>query len=58
MYDPPGYLWAITIAGITAIPAATSLVLYGRRGARRPGPAARGATRRRRGRRARRLVHR
>ena len=30
MYDPPGYLWAITIAGITAIPAATSLVLYGR----------------------------
>ena len=29
MYDPPGYLWAITIAGITAIPAATSLVLYG-----------------------------
>jgi len=30
MYDPPGYLWAITITGITAIPAATSLVLYGR----------------------------
>ena len=29
MYDPPGYLWAITIAGITAIPAASSLVLYG-----------------------------
>ena len=29
MYDPPGYLWAITIAGIIAIPAATSLVLYG-----------------------------
>jgi hypothetical protein len=29
MYDPPGYLWAITIAGITAIPAATCLVLYG-----------------------------
>jgi hypothetical protein len=24
MYDPPGYLWAIIIAGITAIPAATS----------------------------------
>ena len=23
MYDPPGYLWAITIAGIIAIPAAT-----------------------------------
>ena len=30
MYDPPGYLWAITIAGITAIPASASLVLYGR----------------------------
>ena len=29
MYDPPGYLWAIIIAGITAIPAATCLVLYG-----------------------------
>src|ERR1700684_1218465 len=29
MYDPPGYLWAITIAGITAIPAATCVVLYG-----------------------------
>jgi hypothetical protein len=29
MYDPPGYLWALTIAGITAIPAATCLVLYG-----------------------------
>src|SRR5437899_13042082 len=29
MYDPPGYLWAIAIAGITAIPAATSVVLYG-----------------------------
>ena len=28
MYDPPGYLWAITIAGITAIPAATCVVLY------------------------------
>jgi hypothetical protein len=35
MYDPPGYLWAITIAGIIAIPAATCLVLYG--GARRGG---------------------
>ena len=35
MYDPPSYLWAITIAGITAIPAATCLVLYG--GARRSG---------------------
>ena len=29
MYDPPGYLWAITIAGIVAIPAATCWVLYG-----------------------------
>ncbi len=29
MYDPPGYLWAMTIAGITAIPAATCVVLYG-----------------------------
>jgi hypothetical protein len=29
MYDPPGYLWAITIAGIIAIPAVTCAVLYG-----------------------------
>jgi hypothetical protein len=29
MYDPPGYLWAIIIAGIIAIPAATCVVLYG-----------------------------
>ena len=29
MYDPPGYLWAITIAGIIAIPATTCVVLYG-----------------------------
>jgi hypothetical protein len=29
MYDPPGYLWAITIAGVTAVPAATCVVLYG-----------------------------
>jgi hypothetical protein len=35
MYDPPGYLWAITIAGITAIPAVTCVVLYG--GAERAG---------------------
>jgi hypothetical protein len=35
MYDPPGYLWAITIAGITAIPVVTCLVLYG--GAERAG---------------------
>ena len=35
MYDPPGYLWAITIAGTTAIAAATCVVLYG--GAKRAG---------------------
>jgi hypothetical protein len=29
MYDPPGYLWALTIAGIVAIPAATCVALYG-----------------------------
>src|SRR5579859_1173271 len=29
MYDPPGYLWVITIAGIIAMPAATCVVLYG-----------------------------
>src|ERR1700722_5791271 len=29
MYDPPSYLWAITIVGIIAIPAAACLVLYG-----------------------------
>ena len=29
MYDPPGYLWAITIAAVIAIPAATCVVLYG-----------------------------
>src|SRR6202035_206426 len=29
MYDPPGYLWALTTAELTAIPAATCLVLYG-----------------------------
>ena len=29
MYDPPGYLWAMVIAGITAIPAATCVALYG-----------------------------
>ncbi len=28
MYDPPGYLWAMTIAGIIAILAATCVVLY------------------------------
>ena len=29
MYNPPGYLWAMTIAGIIAILAATCVVLYG-----------------------------
>jgi len=29
MYDPPGYVWAIVIAGVIAIPAATCFVLYG-----------------------------
>jgi hypothetical protein len=29
MYDPPGYLWAITIAGVIAALAATCVVLYG-----------------------------
>ncbi len=29
MYDPPSYLWALTIAGMIAIPAATCLVLDG-----------------------------
>ena len=29
MYDPPSYLWAITIAGMIAIPAATCVMLYG-----------------------------
>jgi hypothetical protein len=28
MYDPPGYLWALAIAGIVAIPATTCVVLY------------------------------
>jgi hypothetical protein len=35
MYDPPGYLWAITIAGVAAILASTCVVLYG--GAKRAG---------------------
>jgi hypothetical protein len=29
MYDPPGYLWVLAIAGIIAILAATCVVLYG-----------------------------
>ncbi len=35
MYDPPGYIWLITIAGVAAIAGATCVVLYG--GARRAG---------------------
>jgi hypothetical protein len=35
MYDPPGYLWAITIAGPIAIAALTCIALYG--GAERAG---------------------
>jgi hypothetical protein len=35
MYDPPDYLWALTIAGIAAMLAATCVALYG--GARRSG---------------------
>jgi hypothetical protein len=29
MYDPPAYLWAITIAGPAGIGAVTCIVLYG-----------------------------
>jgi hypothetical protein len=29
MYDPPGYLWAITIVGVIAIAATTCIALYG-----------------------------
>ena len=29
MYDPPGYLWALVIVGMVAIPAATCVVVYG-----------------------------
>ena len=35
MYDPPAYLWAITIAGPIAVAALTCIVLYG--GAQRSG---------------------
>ena len=35
MYDPPAYLWAITIAGPTAVAALVCIVLYG--GAKRAG---------------------
>jgi hypothetical protein len=33
MYDPPGYLWALTLVGVIGIPALTCVVLY--RGAQR-----------------------
>jgi hypothetical protein len=33
MYDPPGYVWALTLVGVIGIPALTCVVLY--RGARR-----------------------
>jgi hypothetical protein len=29
MYDPPGYLWVLTIGGVIAFLAATCVVLYG-----------------------------
>ena len=35
MYDPPAYVWAITIAGPTAVAALTCIALYG--GAKRAG---------------------
>jgi hypothetical protein len=35
MYDPPAYVWAITIAGCTAIAATTCIAPYG--GAKRAG---------------------
>lgn len=35
MYDPPGYLWALTLVGVIGIPALTCVVLYG--GAQRAG---------------------
>ena len=35
MYDPPAYLWAITIAGPTAVATLTCIALYG--GAERAG---------------------
>ena len=41
MYDPPAYVWALTIAGVVAIPAAACVVLYG--GAVRAGVGARQA---------------
>ena len=35
MYDPPAYIWAITIAGVTAVPLATSAAIH--HGAHRAG---------------------
>ncbi|MCW2891618.1 MAG: hypothetical protein JWO75_1107 [Actinomycetia bacterium] len=29
MYDPPGYVWAISLAGVIAVPAVTCFLLYG-----------------------------
>ena len=43
MYDPPAYLWVITIAGPTAVAAMTCMALYG--GAQRAGLGRRGALR-------------
>ena len=57
MYDPPGYLWAITIAGLSrSRPRPASCCTAARCGP--AWPEARGAARGRRCRRARRLVHR
>ena len=42
MYDPPAYVWALTIAGPAAIAAATCIALYGGAAGesrRRPRPA-------------------
>lgn len=41
MYDPPGYIWAISLAGVIAFPVATSAVLYV--GGKRAGLGGRGA---------------
>src|SRR5215472_4271711 len=58
MDDPPAYIWAMVIAGLTAIGATACIMLYG--GAMRAGlgPWARRIARRGHGRPARRLVHR
>jgi hypothetical protein len=41
MYDPPGYVWAITLVGVIAVPAATCVLLY--TGAMRAGSGRRAA---------------